>query len=303
MSQHLHTTIDGLTRSLHRLRYAQVNSDLLRRALGGVYREGGIYRVPFGPLAGARLQYDPSISFHLMLGLGEMESFDVLSRALRVLVGRRPTVAYDVGANIGIYALWLSRALGPGSVVYAFEPSPGPFARLSRHVALNRAHAIHPVPMALSDHDGEVAFYVSRAHHSTSSLDPALAGGDGAERISVAATTLDSFCASGAGPSPDLIKVDIEGGGVTALKGFDGCVARKAPLMLIESHSPGEDRAISDLILAHDYQAYRLNNRRWVRSLATTHPDPEGVWGTVLLCPARDRERLEPALAGGRSHR
>ncbi|MGH9172983.1 MAG: hypothetical protein ACRD1H_01430, partial [Vicinamibacterales bacterium] len=63
----------------------------------------------------------------------------------------------------------------------------------------------------------------------------------------------------------------------------------------IESHTPDEDRAISRLITAHDYCAYRFTNRRIVTHPSETHPDPEGVWGTLLLYPREQRGRVESA--------
>ena len=43
----------------------------------------------------------------------------------------------DVGANIGIYSLWMSRFLGPNATLIAFEPSGECFARLSGLMSQN----------------------------------------------------------------------------------------------------------------------------------------------------------------------
>jgi len=288
-------------RLVHRLRYAQFNSRLLRSLLAAIYREGNVYRVPYGPLRGARLEYDRSINYHEMLGLWELETLSLMARVLRPLIKAGPATVCDIGANIGLYTLWLARTLAPDSVVYAFEPAPYAFERLSRHVALNNAQNVRPLRLAVSDTLGEVAFYEGYDHH-ISSLNAEWAGGGRITptRIMVPATTLDAFCGEAGGRWPDFIKIDIEGGGVSALRGVTQCVERTRPLILIESHTPAEDGTIGALLLAHGYEAYRLTNRRWVGSRATTHPDPDGVWGTLLLCPAEARARVGQAISGRR---
>jgi hypothetical protein len=104
-------------------------------------------------------------------------------------------------------------------------------------------------------------------------------------------------------PSPNLIKMDIEGGGVEALPGCERCIRAKRPVILIESHTPQEDRAISDVILGHGYCAYRMNEGKWVEAPGEVHPDPRGVWGTLLLFPAESEERFRQLIAKARAGR
>jgi hypothetical protein len=104
----------------------------------------------------------------------------------------------------------------------------------------------------------------------------------------------DYFEKSNQGRYPDLIKMDIEGGGIYALKGCVNCLTQKRPFILIESHNKGEDQAVSDVLTQYDYEAYRTTNDRWVKNKNTQHPDLDGVWGTLLLMPAeRKAEFLE----------
>jgi len=39
----------------------------------------------------------------------------------------------DIGANIGVFTLAASQSVGPSGAVFAFEPAPGIFHRLSRN--------------------------------------------------------------------------------------------------------------------------------------------------------------------------
>lgn len=246
------------------------------------------------------MRYDRSINFHAILGLWEMESFDILRRVL--IRGKRlkeNMVICDVGANIGFYSLWFSRLLPEKkAVVYAFEPSPSVVGSLKDNLSLNDATNVTVVPLACSDVVGEVDFFVG-GHHHTSSLHEKLAQSDqGApQKVTVGSTTLDHFFhGEGGREGPDLIKIDVEGGGTFVLKGCDRCVETKRPLFLIESHTPAEDQAISELLVRHDYHAYRINNRQWVEVLTDTFPNRRGVWGVMFLCPVELRRRLSGVL-------
>src|SRR5262249_7853955 len=91
---------------------------------------------------------------------------------------------------------------------------------------------------------------------------------------------------------PELIKMDIEGGGTFALPGAAKCFGEKRPFLLVESHTPEEDAAISRVLTGNDYTAYRFNTRAWVADRGSTHPNPEGVWGTLFACPAEKKQAV-----------
>lgn len=274
--------------TLWRLRYLRVHSALLRSLLKRWYQPGRIYAIPFGPLRGVKLRYDPSINFHAMLGLWEPESFALLQRLLQH--GKVQSI-YDVGANIGLYALFFAQLLPPDTMIYAFEPAPAIVSRLRDHLEINHVGNAEIVEAACSNQNGMIDFYLGH-HHHTSSLHAEWAAGvqTNAERITVSTVTLDDFIYGDTHLAPDFIKIDIEGGGTFALPGGARCFQQQRPLVLIESHTPDEDRAISNVLLAHDYQAFRLNDRQWVVERAAIHPQPQGVWGTLLLCPT-ERQR------------
>ena len=85
----------------------------------------------------------------------------------------------------------------------------------------------------------------------------------GARKIIVAMTTLDAFFASKTTRrAPAFIKFDIEGGGTDALPGCRQLFREAWPFVLIGSHMPEEDRAISNVVCEFNYYGYRLNNRK-----------------------------------------
>jgi hypothetical protein len=96
---------------------------------------------------------------------------------------------------------------------------------------------------------------------------------------------------------PAFIKFDIEGGGTDALPGCRQLFREARPFVLIESHMPEEDRAISNVLCEFNYCGYRLNNRKWVKKPDAIHPEEDGVWGTMLLVPSERYARVA-ALIG-----
>jgi amino acid adenylation domain-containing protein/FkbM family methyltransferase len=65
-------------------------------------------------------------------------------------------VVFDVGANIGVFALYIGRVC-PSATVYSFEPMPAVHALLRLNARLGRA-AVHALGYGLSDVPGEAEF-------------------------------------------------------------------------------------------------------------------------------------------------
>jgi len=171
--------------------------------------------------------------------------------------------------------------------VYAFEPSLEVLTFLSNNLKVNNIRNADIVREACGDHVGTADFFIAEHHHA-SSLHAEWAGSSEgkAQKVTVGMTTLDAFFAPETGRrSPNFIKMDIEGGGTYALPGCDRIFRETRPFLLIESHTPAEDRAISRVLNDFHYRGYRLNDRNWVQRPHATHPDKEGVWGTMLLTP------------------
>jgi len=281
---------------LRNIRDVRFHSVLARKVLARYYRDGRVYRVPFGPIRGARLRYARGVDFHTMLGLRELRNFRFLLRVVQAGSLLQPkSVACDVGANIGTYSLWFSRQCGQ---VYAFEAAPDSVTRLRDTLALNDVRNAEVIAAACIDRTGPVDFFVGSDHHSASLSSDWAGGGRAApSRFVVDGITLDGFFyGAQSRTGPTFIKMDIEGGGVLALKGCRLCCQRARPFFLIESHTPDEDRAIGEVLVGHAYHAYRIDTQRWVRFRDRVHPDPEGVWGTMFLCPAEFCERLQRLL-------
>ena len=80
--------------------------------------------------------------------------------ALSRSVVRDDSIVADVGANQGLYTLWLARVATSGTV-YAFEPDPELFECLEHNVRTNRLQRL-AIRAAVSDRSGTLALTANR---------------------------------------------------------------------------------------------------------------------------------------------
>lgn len=129
---------------------------------------------------------------------------------------------FDVGSCVGLYAL---HAALRGARVVAFEPDPAYRARLQRNIEINRlADRVKVIAWAVSDTKGTAVLYTDGVEGNSPSLE--LVGDRGS--VSVSTDSIDAAMASHALPNPDVIKIDIEGAEILALRGMAGLLRSSA---------------------------------------------------------------------------
>lgn len=273
------------------------NSSVLRYWLSLYYKPGRFYKIPLGHLRGFRIWYDRTINYHAVLGIWEKSNFAVLNRIFPLMIkDKNPLVVYDIGANIGLFTIFFSKFY-PQVKIVAFEAVPDTVASLQRNLLINSITDIGIRSKAVSSHDGEVSFFVG--HHHKSSLSKDWASDRGAteiQEIKVPAVRLDSFVEEEPGLRPDFIKIDVEGAADQVLAGARSVMGSLRPVVLIESHNAIEDSAIIGILKTFDYEAYRINNREWVKDKTMNYKSREGVWGTLLLFPSERTLRFKDCL-------
>ena len=144
----------------------------------------------------------------------------------------------DAGANIGQYTVLGASRVGDTGRVHAFEPSPRVFKQLQYNVELNVLSSVCVLNnMALSNESGtarlsqcapgaEVYGSLGNAHWVR---EPIIG------YTEVVTATIDSYCTSMQVPRVDLIKMDIEGAELLALRGSERILRGPAsPAIVLE---------------------------------------------------------------------
>jgi FkbM family methyltransferase len=136
----------------------------------------------------------------------------------------------DVGAHVGHYAL---RAAAKASKVVAVEANPDTAGRLEHNLGLNGITNVTVHPVAAWDERARMNLLSPHACPRDGSTQ-VLAASDGDEGF-VDGLPLDDIL-SGL-DRLDLVKLDVEGADLHALRGMAGTLARLRPVLFIEDHS------------------------------------------------------------------
>jgi FkbM family methyltransferase len=149
--------------------------------------------------------------------------------------------ALDVGANIGAFAAVMGRAVAPDGRVHAFEPLPDSFRRLGRNLHLNGLKTVIANQLAVgaglekTDLSLFGPGYESWATTVPRTIDEGSLKIDPSETITVAATSIDRYCAKEGIDHIAAMKIDVEGGEPSVLEGAQNLLeARAIELVLIE---------------------------------------------------------------------
>lgn len=186
------------------------------------------------------------------------ESHEDLFRLARELVEPGHQV-WDIGANAGVLGLAAAHRCGPEGGCLFVEPDPVMVDLLERTVEhpANQDRRLGVLGKAVSDRDGTSTLLISAGGRSANALREAgqrrRPAGFRAEHT-VATARLDDLLADH--PPPDLVKIDVEGAELLALRGAGRLLRDVRPILYIEVG--GRQREEMTIILKqHDYQLFR----------------------------------------------
>jgi hypothetical protein len=214
---------------------ARLKGFVLDRLLPAAKRS---HRIALGLWAGIRMNLSLRHSYHLWLGLYEIE----IARHVRTLC-RDVATCIDVGAGDGLYSLYFLLRTGARRV-YAFEPNPTRSADLRANLALNGLGADRRLVMS----DKAVARMRSPDAIALDDLDPEL-------------------------HNPVLLKVDIDGGELDLLEGANRLLRRPGLRVILETHSPRLERDCETLLRDAGLEP-RIVPRPWWRGYVTEGRPP-----------------------------
>ncbi len=165
----------------------------------------------------------------------------------------------DVGANIGVYTLHLSRCVGPQGCVFAVEPDPTNLRLLHANVEENDCTNVTIMPYALGDREDWVKLYQSPSNRGELRLAP----GEGlVDYVNVPMRKGEALLADHR-RRPRVVKMDVEGAEPLVLKGLG-----YTPEILLLEYSP---RHLAALGFSPEKFLQDLDGHGY--SLEVIHPD------------------------------
>jgi FkbM family methyltransferase len=167
---------------------------------------------------------DPAMCGLLIFGLFEPFMTEIFRRQIR-----QGLVVIDIGANIGYYTIIASTLVGPHGKVIAYEPEDNNYSFLLKNIEYNKLDNVVPVRSAVSDRNGKIELHISNDNGLTHAI---VANCDVKETVYVTTTTLDHSLKTMGVNKVDILKIDIEGAEIMAIKGM-GETIRNNPNIII----------------------------------------------------------------------
>lgn len=179
--------------------------------------------------AGVRFRLDPHDERQPAVEALNFGTFEGDDGAMIAALAKPGAVVYDVGANVGWYALHLATT---GARVIAFEPVPATLAQLRANLALNELSNVTIVEHGLSNRDEELTFFVY-PEGSGGASSANLSGRPSVREVRCRVKRLDDVAPTLPG-GPDLMKIDVEGAELFVLQGAVETLRKYRPAIVCE---------------------------------------------------------------------
>ena len=157
--------------------------------------------------------------------------------------------ALDVGANVGHYTKRMAELVGPSGRVIALEPVPDTFSLLAANARLFAHANVSLLNIAASDRLAVADMQIPRFASGLSNYYQASLGA-GPGGVAVLTLPIDELSL----PTVRLVKIDVEGHELPALRGMRELIQRDHPVLIVETGS----QETTNLLGSLDYKVERL---------------------------------------------
>lgn len=149
----------------------------------------------------------------------------------RALIRQGDTVL-DLGANTGQYVCLFCTLVGEGGAVHAFEPIPPTFAMLKENTSrYAKRYHLFLNDSAVGDSEGVIKMFVADGRFTEASM-VQHSEGEGVANYECRVTTVDRYMSEKNIKDVTLIKCDVEGAELPAMKGAIKLLKSKNPPIL-----------------------------------------------------------------------
>lgn len=202
-----------------------------------------------------RLYKDSILSKYIYNGFEQTE----LSFVQRLL--KPGDTFFDIGSNMGFFALYAAQITGAKGKVYAFEPTPVIYKRLTENIAENNFSNVQAENFGLSDAKGSLQLFI--AEEGKDGWNSFAKEKEGQQSIQVPVDTLDDYVAKTNVDTAKIrfIKIDVEGWEIPVVKGGLKTINAHDDIILMmeftESNSSAAGYNIGDLYDIIEQQGYK----------------------------------------------
>lgn len=246
----------------------RIVQSLIRRKLG--------YSKVVVPFGNTRLTADLETPLGLQLyRYGYWE--DVLDEILTIL--HPGDIFIDGGANVGMMTVVAAQRVGNAGRVIALEPAEPTRTILEGNVALGGHTNVTILPCALGETAGKRSFVYLHQHPGLSSFFPEHS--ETGTVVTVNVRTLDEVAATEHADHVRLVKLDLEGGEVAALRGARNLLVRGESDFIVENE-PGHLRRHD----AHSQELFSTFDEFRFTPRALTPPN-------ILFCRPRGTHEID----------
>ncbi len=211
------------------------------------------------------------------LALGHIDTLELVELAGQAGIN----VIYDIGANVGTWSL-LAKSLIPCAHIHAFEPLAKHQTQFLHNLKGREDVTLHPI--AVGSDNAIETLHVTDFSDASSLLQPSEAswsqfGVREVAQLQLHVFRLDDYRLDKQIPWPDLIKLDIQGYELKALKGGPECLASaKAVVAEVSFISYYEGQC-----LFHDLVTYLAHFGLFIRAFGINTPTGRAVGQTDVL--------------------
>jgi FkbM family methyltransferase len=199
--------------------------------------------------------------------------------------------ALDIGANIGIQSIRMSKKTGKAGKVYAFEPMAHLQQKFRQNMLLNNCRGVTLFSYALAEQDDDTTFEVDPNGWNQGTFSLA-AGTSGKLVQNIKVRTGDGLREIQELQSLALIKIDVEGFEFQVISGLKNTISRLKPRIIFEYDSnywikTGQSiAACAEFLFGTGYELYQIT------TVGCELIKPNGVIesGNIFCIPKTDGE-------------
>ncbi|AXC13215.1 methyltransferase, FkbM family domain protein [Acidisarcina polymorpha] len=216
-------------------RYSPKEAIKLLRQVAELLSRRRVFRRRFPAKYGsAQLYVTPECGLRYLRG--NLESVDPMLLDLAAELVQPGAVVWDVGANLGLFSFAAAGLAGVDGQIFALEPDTYLVGLLRRSARLKNAHAapVNVIPCAVADTMSLATFHIVQRARAANYLAGHGASQTGGVRETQRVLTITLDWLATQIPTPDVIKIDVEGADLRVLYGAEELLRAKKPDLVCE---------------------------------------------------------------------